>query len=104
MDIFVSIMENLLKVKIEKEYRFCPERKWRFDYAIPEKMLAIEIEGGVWQYGRHNRAGGFLKDMEKYNKAAELGWRILRFTPDQITTTRAINTIRKALEKKEVIC
>jgi very-short-patch-repair endonuclease len=60
------------------EYHFHPTRKWRFDAAFPSAKVALEIEGGVWQYGRHNRASGFLKDMEKYNEAAALGWRVIR--------------------------
>src|SRR6187551_2874790 len=28
------------------EHRFHPTRKWRFDYAFPIAMLAVEIEGG----------------------------------------------------------
>lgn len=65
--------------KAEREYRFHPSRQWRFDYAWPEYMLAVEIEGGVWVKGRHNRGLGFIKDCEKYNAAVMLGWRVLRF-------------------------
>lgn len=72
--------------KPEREYRFTPFRRWRFDYAWPYKMVAVECEGGAWQYGRHNRASGFLKDLEKYTEAAILGWRVLRITPDQLPT------------------
>ena len=83
----------------EREYRFTPFRRWRFDYAWPYKMVAMEVEGGAWTYGRHNRAGGFLKDMEKYTEAAILGWRVLRITPDQLPDVakmvlRAINYIQ----------
>jgi hypothetical protein len=63
------------------EYRFHNERRWRFDYAWPAIMLAMEVEGGVWTRGRHTRSGGFLADMEKYNSAAALGWRIIRCVP-----------------------
>lgn len=67
-----------------EEYRFHHIRKWRIDYAWPEKMVAVEIEGAVWAQGRHTRGSGFVKDMEKYNHAALLGWRIFRFTPQQL--------------------
>lgn len=68
----------------EYEYRFHPERKWRFDWAWPKWMVAAEQEGGIWTEGRHTRAFGFLKDMEKYNSAGRLGWRVFRFTPQEI--------------------
>jgi len=78
-----------------KEYRFHPRRRWRFDYAWPEYMVAIEIEGGAWTYGRHNRAKGFINDMEKYNEAVLLGWRVLRYTPKQIREGKWVDNLEK---------
>ena len=63
------------------ELKFHPVRKWRFDFAWEEFKIALEIEGMVWHNGRHNRGSGFVKDIEKYNAAALLGWRIIRTTP-----------------------
>lgn len=65
----------------EREYKFHEKRKWRFDYAWPDKKIAVEKEGGVWSHGRHTRGSGFVKDMEKYNEAGRLGWRVFRFVP-----------------------
>ncbi len=67
-----------------REYPFHPDRRWRFDYAWPKRMLAVECEGGAWTQGRHTRGEGFIADMEKYNAAVQLGWRLLRFTPEQL--------------------
>jgi len=109
----------------EKHYRFHIRRKWEFDRALPDHMIAIELEGGA--YGRplvcHNcgtavRArtkdgkvgriimstgahghGRFISDIEKYNSAAVLGWIVLRFSHDDITGTpfETIETIRKVV-------
>ena len=79
----------------ETEYKFCPDRRWRIDYCWPQHKLAVEIEGGVWNYGRHNRAVSFLKDMEKYNKLALMGFSLLRFTPQQWGNGEAALTIQK---------
>ena len=79
----------------EAEYRFHPTRKWRFDWAFPANMLAVEIEGGVWTRGRHTRGSGFKGDMEKYNEAAIMGWRILRFTPDELNRGVAALVIKR---------
>ena len=79
----------------ESEYRFHPTRRWRFDYACKALRLAIEVEGGVWTKGRHTRGCGFVGDMEKYNTAAVLGWRILRYTPDQFNAMVWISDVRK---------
>lgn len=72
----------------EREHKFDATRRWRFDFAWPDKMLALEVEGGVWTGGRHTRGAGFLRDIEKYNRAACLGWRLLRTTPDKLISAR----------------
>lgn len=79
------------------EFRFAPPRKWRFDYAWPEQKIALEIEGGIWTGGRHTRASGFLKDVEKYNEAAILGWRILRCQPKEIANGAILLTLQRAM-------
>lgn len=63
-----------------REHRFHPTRKWRFDVAFPSLLIAAEIDGAVWTRGRHTRGAGFVKDQEKTNAAALLGWRVFRFT------------------------
>lgn len=78
------------------EHRFHPKRKWRFDYAWPDVRLALEVEGGVWTGGRHTRGSGFLGDMEKYNAAAAMGWRVLRCTPNTLLKLETVNTIKEA--------
>lgn len=79
------------------EYRFHPERKWRFDQAWPHLKLAVECEGGIWSRGRHTRGIGYIADCEKYNAAALAGWRVLRFPMDLINNGTAIETLRQAL-------
>lgn len=68
----------------EREFRFHPERKWRFDYAFTDLFLAIEVEGGIYSGGRHVRGAGYAKDMEKYNAAVISGWKVLRYTPQRL--------------------
>ena len=70
---------------LERQDRFHPERRWRADFAQVEARVLIEIEGGIWVNGRHNRAAGFNADLEKYLEAGLLGWRVFRLGPDQIT-------------------
>ena len=79
-----SIARKLGLPAPECEYRFDPERRWRFDFAWPSLRIAVEIEGGVWIRGRHVRPVGYLADLEKYNRAVVLGWRVLRYAPHQL--------------------
>jgi very-short-patch-repair endonuclease len=81
------------------EYRFHPTRRWRFDFAWPDKKIALECEGGTWKYGRHNRPKGFEDDAEKYNEAGLLGWMVLRCTTNQIKDGRAIDWLERALDR-----
>ena len=66
------------------EYKFHHARRWRADYCWPIHKVIVEVEGGVWTEGRHTRGSGFVKDMEKYNAAALLGFYVLRYTPQQL--------------------
>lgn len=52
---------------------------WRFDIAITLHLIAIELDGDVFN-GRHTRGLGFISDMDKINAATVNGWRVLRFT------------------------
>lgn len=81
----------------EREWRFHPKRFWRFDFAWVSRKLAVEVEGGVWRGGRHTSGAGFTKDTEKYNAAALLGWKVLRFTTQQVRDGTAIATLKEAL-------
>lgn len=74
-------------------------RLWRFDYAWPDKMIAMECEGGAYTKGRHVRALGFIEDMAKYNDAAIKGWCVIRVTPDQLEDGTALRWLRKRMER-----
>jgi very-short-patch-repair endonuclease len=81
----------------EREYRFHDTRRWRFDFAWPDRMLAMEIEGGQWVRGRHNRGAGMERDVIKYNAAQMLGWTVLRVTTSMVEDGRALELIETAL-------
>lgn len=76
-----------------REHRFHPDRKWRFDYAWPAVKVALEVEGGIWTRGRHTRPKGFLADIEKYNAAAVMGWRVLRCTPETLVSEATVSML-----------
>ena len=81
----------------EREYRFHDVRRFRFDFAWPEKMVCAEIEGGVWVRGRHNRPKGFISDCEKYNLATKMGWKVFRFPEGMVTSGDAVAMIESVL-------
>lgn len=84
-----------------REFRFHSVRRWRSDFAWPEHKLLVEAEGAVFTRGRHTQGSGFIKDIEKYNTATLMGYRVLRFARDTIYNGVAIDFIKRALEMKE---
>jgi len=101
----VSALEETLVVQVkalglphpEREVRFHPTRRWRFDLCWPARMVAVEVEGGTWVAGRHSRGKGMRSDAEKYNEAVLGGWRLLRVTSDMVADGTAVAFLERAL-------
>lgn len=89
-----------LKINFEQEYKFHPERNWRADFLVTGTKILIEVEGGIWSGGRHTRGKGFIADMEKYNAAAILGFKVLRFDTQQVKSGLAIKQIENLVNGK----
>lgn len=95
--LFFSLLESQKIQLPEPEFKFHPTRKWRMDFAWPHHKVCLEVEGGIWTNGRHSRGAGMKADMEKYNNAALLGWRIIRVTPSDLYKTETIEMINKII-------
>ena len=96
--LFQKTLQSYLGTEIESEVMFCKGRKFRFDFAIVGKKIAIEIEGGIYTNGRHTRGAGFAKDMEKYNLAIENGWVVLRYSPEETKKLATMQQIQNVLK------
>jgi len=84
-------------ITFQREYRFHPTRRWRFDFVIPEYRLAIEVDGSVYSRGRHTRGKGWEEDAIKLSEAAILGWYVMRFSTGQVKSGVAIEQVRRFL-------
>ncbi len=82
-----------------REHRFHAKRRWRFDFAWPVQLFAVEVEGVTREGGRHQRVEGFNADLEKYEAAMLAGWTVYRCSGKQINTGRAIEVISTMLAK-----
>ena len=80
------------KIPFIRELEF-GERKFRFDFALMDRKIAIEVEGGIWIRGAHVRGRKFEQDCEKYNLAAKLGWTVLRYSTEMVIRGDAIADI-----------
>lgn len=95
--------KGVMTATIEREYpeavpefRFHPTRRWRFDFAWPEKKIALEYEGGSFVGGRHTRGAGYERDAEKYSVAAIMGWCVIRTTAAMWRDGRALKLLEWA--------
>ena len=86
------------KVPHVREYSL-PGRVFRWDFAFPEARLLVEVHGGIWRAkGAHNTGSAIQRDCEKAAYATGQGWRHFAVTGEQITSGKAFEWIKKALE------
>lgn len=99
----LAMLQHLKALKLDegmqREWRFC-ERGWRFDFAWPARRVALEVEGGTFSGGRHTRGSGFAEDCDKYNRAALMGWWVLRATGGHVRSGKAASWVAQALEAR----
>lgn len=97
--LFVRACEGVGMPLPHVEHPVVDGRRWRFDYAWPDRKVALEVEGGAFTRGRHTRGQGFVNDLEKYSEAAIAGWCVVRVTPADLLT-RGVELARRALEAR----
>lgn len=78
---------NSLGLPNADEFHFAESvgRKYRFDFALIETKIAIELNGGIWKQLPSHSGKGHIRDMEKINLAIELGWVVLQYEPTKIS-------------------
>jgi len=99
-----QLMEHQLDIP-KTEYRFLKKRRFRFDFAWPDRMIAMEVEGGVWMKGGggHTTGKGYTRDLEKYNLATLHGWEVYRFTTQDVTKEIAIAFMKNIIINKIIM-
>ena len=96
------------KIPFEREVKFSPGRRYRLDFVLKRPLritagvasrgLAVEVDGGLWNNGRHIRPAGVMEDMRKLNLAAKEGYIVLRYATDMIKSGEAIIDIMEQLK------
>lgn len=100
-DAFAFQLRALGVPPYERELAFFSGRRWRFDFAWPQLMLAVEIEGGTWSGGRHTTGSGFESDAWKYGLATLVGWRVIRLTGAMVEDGRGISLVDEFFSSAE---
>lgn len=100
---------TVMQLRPELEYKFHPERRWRLDFAFPDELVGVELDGGIFaaengtEAGRHARGVGRIKDYEKRNAAAELGWFVLCYGPPQVRSGEAALQVERLLRARRLL-
>ena len=84
------------------------ERKWAFDFAWPQFLVAVELNGIVSGFcngrtvdcGGHGTVVGRTRDMDKGNAAILLGWSVLVFSQSHVSSGDAIIVTQRVLVSK----
>ena len=82
----------------ERQYMFHAKRKWRADFSWPDLKIMVEVQGGLFMGGGHNRGAQIEKDHEKQNTAQKMGWTVFNFGPKACYIPKAGNVASRALE------
>lgn len=84
------------------EHVFALPRRWRFDWAWPQQLVALEVEGGVWRKGggAHSHPSNITRDIEKYSEAAARGWLIVRAVPEKLCTPSTFDYLQRAMKAR----
>ena len=72
------------------------KRRFRADFYVPAKRIVIEINGGQWVSGRHNRGGkGYENDLTKSNLANANNFVYLQYTYEMLARGEHLADMKK---------
>ena len=84
---FENYLKRFDEVQKEKTFnKIMPtKRLFRCDYLLPNLKIIVEVNGGQWTNGRHNRGGkGYENDLMKLNIAQKNGYKVYQFTYEML--------------------
>ena len=85
---------------LRTQHVFHHARAWRLDFSWPERLVAMEVDGGTWIGGAHSRGKGQERDCEKMAAAVIMGYRVMRATTNQVKNGTAARWLEAALGGK----
>ena len=82
-ELFYETWKANTSLSIEREVAFAKSigRRWRFDFALSDYKIGIEIQGAGFG---HTTMKGTSKDYEKNNAAIFLGWKVLQYPAKKV--------------------
>lgn len=95
----ISIPELYFKRQLDdnkiihaQQAKLIPDRKYVYDFFLPDQNVVIEIQGGTFARGKsaHNSGTGIRRDCWKTNIAQLYGFVVFNFTTDMVMDKTAI--------------
>lgn len=96
----------MLRIPFEQQFRYVPGRLFRADFHLTARNVLVEVQGGIAPFrrqradgttvvlpGAHGSVEGIMADNERLNLAMYHGYRLLRFTPNEVAAEKAITFI-----------
>ena len=91
-------------IDLHAEHRFAKPRRFRFDLAHLPTKIAIEIQGGIFNpNARHVNGAALVKEYEKMNLAAVLGWRVFYLCTKTVNDEAIYHQIATAIRETKSI-
>lgn len=75
-----------------------PERRFRVDFAWPDRRVIVEVDGEV-----HRIKARFHADIEKHALLVLAGWTVLRVGGREVRSGQAVQWVRQVLDAHPVI-
>ena len=85
---FILLWDELYPhLPLERESMLIPKRKFRCDFVHRPSRVVIEINGGTWINGRHNRGSSMQSEYEKLNLLTYHHYRVFQLSSAMINPT-----------------
>lgn len=96
LEVLFALQLREAGIPYDREVKPIKGRQYRFDFFFQPDLL-VEINGGTYQHMGHSSPLGIQRDYDKHNQAVLEGYRVLLFSGEDVTGTKAIVTVMKAL-------
>lgn len=100
-----QVAEDLRNTMLDQgcvpQHPITPKRKWALDFAWPKYRIALEVNGGTYNRGRHSRGTGQRNDYEKWSEASILGWLLILVDSKDVKKKVHIERIQRAMEARQ---
>jgi len=84
------------------EYHFArPARAWRSDVAWPRVRVALEIQGGNWNGGRHCRPSAMQAEYDKQNGYSSRSWLCFYADWAQMRRPELVDMIAETIQRRK---